>query len=192
MKSLRMNSVTKEVKLKSGKVVLIRQAESKDAEKLLRCVKHYIPKSEFIPKLEEEMTRNPKETEEWIRSFLGTNNSLLLVAEFEDEIVGNIDLTGSKRQIMRHTAVIGMGMLPEFQNSGLGTSLLSTAIDWSKKNAVLELLWLQVYTENVLGLNLYKKMGFEENGIIKNFFKSQDSYSDQLTMSLSVKGSMDF
>lgn len=187
-----MNNLIKEVKLKSGKVVLIRQAESKDAEKLLRCIQNYIPQSEFIPKLEEEMTCNPEETQEWIRSFSGITNSLLLVAEFENNIVGNIDLTGSKRQIMQHTAVIGMGMLPEFQNSGLGTALLSTAIDWSKKNAVLELLWLQVYTENVLGVNLYKKMGFEESGIIKNFFKSKDSYSDQLTMSISVKDSMDF
>jgi ribosomal protein S18 acetylase RimI-like enzyme len=61
------------------------------------------------------------------------------------------------------------------------------SIEWAKENPILELLWLQVYTENILGLNLYKKMEFIENGIIKNYFKQNGKYYDNLTMSLSVK-----
>ena len=112
---------------------------------------------------------------------------MLLIAEFDNEIVGNIDLTGNRRKIMEHTAVIGMGMLKEWRNTGLGTALLKLTIEWAKENSILELLWLQVYTENILGLNLYKKMEFIENGIIKNYFKQNGKYYDNLTMSLSVK-----
>ena len=39
--------------LKNQKTVTIRQAEIDDAEKLLHCIKTYIPQSEYIPKLEQ-------------------------------------------------------------------------------------------------------------------------------------------
>jgi ribosomal protein S18 acetylase RimI-like enzyme len=88
---------------------------------------------------------------------------------------------------MQHTAVIGMGMFIEWRNSGLGTELMKYSIEWAKENPILELLLLQVYTENELGLNLYRKMEFVENGVIKNYFKQNGRYYDNLTMSLSVK-----
>ena len=112
---------------------------------------------------------------------------MLLIAEFNNEIVGNIDLTGNRRKIMEHTAVIGMGMLKEWRNTGLGTALLKLAIEWAKENSILELLWLQVYTDNELGLGLYRKIGFVENGIMKNFFKQDGKYFDNLTMTMNVK-----
>lgn len=177
----------KKVELKNGKLVVIRQAEINDAEQLLQCIKIYIPQSDFIPKLEQEIKLTLQQEKDWINSFLINDNSLLLVAEYENQIIGNIDLTGSQRKIMEHTAVIGMGMFKDWRNSGLGTELLFATIDWAKQNKILELIWLQVYTENKLGLHLYRKMGFEENGIIKNYFKRDNQYFDNLTMSMVVK-----
>lgn len=178
---------TKIMKLKNQKTVTIRQANSDDAEKLLNCIKTYVPQSDYIPKLEQEIKLTIEQANEWINSFLTNENSVLLIAEYENEIIGNIDLTGSRRKIMEHTAVIGMGMLKEWRNSGLGTALLKLAIEWAKENPILELLWLQVYTDNKLGLGLYRKMGFEENGIMKNFFKQDEKYFDNLTMTMNVK-----
>ena len=177
----------KVVELKNKKQVTIRQAEIDDAEKLLNCIKTYIPQSDYIPKLEQEIVLTIEQEKDWIKSFLNNENSLLLIAEFENEIIGNIDLTGSRRKIMEHTAVIGMGMLKEWRNSGLGTILMTEIINWAKENPILEIIWLQVYTENELGLNLYRKMGFQENGIIPNFFKKYNRYFDNLTMIMDVK-----
>ena len=175
------------VQLKNAKKVIIRCAEISDADRLLATIKEYISDSEFIPKLSDEIKITIQQEEQWIDSFIQKENSLLLVAEFDNQIIGNLDITGNCRMIMQHTGVIGMGMLSEWRNSGLGTELLKYSIEWAKQNPTLELLWLQVYTENVLGINLYKKMNFVENGIIKNFFKQNDGYYDNLTMSLSVK-----
>jgi RimJ/RimL family protein N-acetyltransferase len=179
--------MSKIVKLKNQKSVLIRQAQIADAEKLLECIKTYIPQSPFIPKLEEEITLTLEQEKEWIQSFLLKDNSLLLVAEYEGQIIGNIDLTGNSRKVMEHTAVIGMGMLKKWTNSGLGTALLNEVIHWAKENPILELIWLQVYTENELGMNLYRKMGFQEVGILPKFFKHNGKYYDNLTMMRRVK-----
>ena len=175
------------IELKNKRIVQIRQAEISDAENLLNCIKKYVPESEYIPKLSHEIKGTINQEKEWINFFLMNKNSLLLVAEYNNQLIGNIDLTGNQRKLMEHTAVVGMGMLKEWRNTGLGTALLSNAIEWAKQNELLEVIWLQVYTENIAGLKLYKKMGFLENGTIKNFFKHENTYFDNLTMSRSVK-----
>lgn len=173
--------------LKNGKTVRIREATPEDAENLLHCIKTYIPQSEYIPKHPQEITLTLKGEEDWINSFLQKENSMLLVAEHEDRLIGNIDLTGSSRKIMEHTAMIGLGMLKEWRNTGLGTRLMQTTLQWARQNPTLELLWLQVYTQNKAAVRLYSNMGFTESGIIKNYFKCDGVYYDNLTMSLSVK-----
>lgn len=175
------------VKLKNSKEIQIRSAEISDAENLLKTIQKYIVDSEYIPKISEEIKLTIQQEEEWINTFIQKENSLLLIAEYENEIIGNIDITGSSRTIMQHTGVIGMGMLKEWRNFGLGTELMNLAINWAKDNPILELLWLQVYCENELGVNLYRKMNFKDNGIIKNYFKKNGKYYDNLTMSLSLK-----
>ena len=182
---MKFNPVT--VTLKNSKEVKIRSAEIYDAANLLKTIKKYLSDSEFIPKLDEEIKLTTEQEEVWIHSFIEKENSLVLVAEYENEIIGNIDITGNSRIIMEHTGVVGMGMLAEWRNSGLGTELMKHSIRWAKENPILELLWLQVYCENELGVNLYRKMNFKENGVVKNYFKRDGKYYDNLTISLSLK-----
>lgn len=179
--------MNKTVQLKNGKLVLIREAKPEDAENLRETVKAYLDESDYIPKSSDEFKLSVAEEQSWISSFVEKENSLLLVAEYEDRIIGNIDITGSIRNAMKHTGVIGMGMLKEWRNQGLGTALMRHALDWANENRILEMLWLEVYTENTGGVALYKNMGFGECGIVKDFFKHQDRYFDKLTMSRSLK-----
>lgn len=172
--------------LKNNQEVILREATVADAPALLQCITTYIPDSVYIPKLEMEMVTDITEEESWIRTLIARPNALLLVAEHNGQLIGNIDLTGNSRKVMQHTAVVGMGMLSEWRNVGLGTALLEKAISWAKDNEILEMLWLQVYTANTAGIQLYQKMGFQENGTIPQFFKHEDLYFDQMTMSLKL------
>jgi RimJ/RimL family protein N-acetyltransferase len=175
------------VTLKNQKQVVIRQAEAKDAEELLHCLKTYISQSQFIPKHDYEINLTVEQEVDWINSYLKNENSILLVAEYKTQLIGNIDVTGSQRERMKHTGMIGMGMLEEWRNSGLGTHLMENAVAWATQNSILELLWLQVYTANHSALHLYKKIGFVDNGTIQNYFKNETDYFDVMTMSLEVK-----
>lgn len=138
--------------LKNGKYVLIREAQLQDAPAILSMVKNYLDNSPYIPKSSSEFHTTVIEEETWIQSFLDSKNSLLLVAEFENQLIGNIDLTGNKRQVMQHNALVGMGMLIEWRNQGLGSALMQAAIDWAKSNPMLENLQLEVYAENLAGI----------------------------------------
>ena len=60
-------------------------------------------------------------------------------------------------------------------------------LKWTKSNNTLELITLQVYTENAAGINLYKNLGFEEVGVIPNFIKDNGRYYNNMSMWLGVR-----
>lgn len=172
----------KTVGLKDGRSILLRHVEVSDAAKVIEFVHGFVYDEEFVPLSEGEFNPTIPEEEQILSNYIERPNSLFLVAEFEGKLVGNINVDGNQRQILRHTAVFGMGMHKEWQSCGLGTAILNAAIDWSKNDSDLEILFLQVYAENEAGLALYRKMGFVEHGRIPNFFKQNGRYHDEISM----------
>lgn len=121
------------IKLKTGEPVTIREAKESDADSLIKTIKKYIGESEFIPYTEEEYVLKEEDSIKWIHSFLNSENNLLLVATHNNTIIGNIDITASNRSMLRHTAVLGVGMIKDWTNKGLGSAFLDAAINWVKK-----------------------------------------------------------
>ncbi len=100
-----------------------------------------------MPLLAEEFLHTEEEEKQLIRKFEEQENSLFLVAVKDGRIIGNIDVSGSQRTMMKHTAVIGMGILKEWRGCGLGTAMMAQVVTWAVQNPVLEQLWLEVYAE---------------------------------------------
>lgn len=171
---------------RNGEPVTIRMAEEADAAALIATIKAYAADSPYVPLSPEEFVNTEAEEQQLITRFVAQENSLFLVAVHEGRIVGNIDVAGSQRSVMRHTAMIGMGMLQAYRGKGLGTLLLQEVIAWAVANPVLELLWLEVYAENEAGLQLYRNCGFEERGYCPGFFKDNGVYADKIMMSRCV------
>ncbi|PSK93434.1 GNAT family N-acetyltransferase [Taibaiella chishuiensis] len=172
--------------LKNGLDVTVSRCREEDAPGFIAMVKTYLSDSPCIPMLPEEFAHSIEEQQALIRRFAAQENSLALVARHEGQIVGNIELTGSPRLMMRHTAMVGMGMLRAWRGCGLGTLLLREVINWAVGNPVLEKLWLEVYAENEAGLQLYRRCGFEEMGRSPGFFKRDGIYSDKVLMGRDV------
>jgi len=177
-----MNFESKIFKLKSGSDVKLRIATVSEAQKLLDLKRSYIKNTTSIPLTLDEYPNDLEHEMKLIEKYNKSQNSLLLVAEYNDDFIGNIDLTGSERSKMSHTGMIGMGVKEEWRNQGLGKSLIEAVINWARQNAELELLWLDVYASNMLGTNLYKNTGFRVSGVIEDFFKVEDGYADKIQM----------
>ena len=182
-----MHFLPQKVELKNNKSVLIRTCVLEDAPQLLNLIQNYLDDSPFVPKSSTEFSLTLAEEEGWIESFLRAENSLLLVAEFENQLIGNIDLSGNRRKVMHHNALIGMGLSKNWRNVGLGFALLNASVAWAKSNPLLENLQLEVYAENQQGIAIYQKCGFVRCGVIPNLFKENGVYSDSIMMTLSVK-----
>lgn len=163
-------------------MVVIREAKPEDAEALILCIRAYLSNN-FIPITPAEFHPSTQEEELWIQTFHAQPSSLLLVAEVGSTIVGNIDLTAHPRLMLKHTAVVGMGVHPDWQGKGIGKQLLASALNWADDHTDLDILWLQVFGDNEKAIQLYYKSGFTETGRQPDFIRKPDGTCvDQVTM----------
>ncbi len=106
------------------------------------------------------------------------NNFSHFFAEVCDgEIVGYICI----RTVCEEAQVCNIAVMPEFRRRGIATSLLQKGLELSREKACTR-CELEVNTENIAAVELYKKCGFEIEGTRKNFYrrnryKSRDAYT---------------
>jgi L-phenylalanine/L-methionine N-acetyltransferase len=87
-----------------------------------------------------------------------------LVAEVDGTIVGQIGLETMQNPRRKHVATIGMGVKDSYQNRGVGTKLLSSAMDLAENWLNISRIELTVYVDNDGAIALYKKHGFKIEG----------------------------
>ena len=87
-----------------------------------------------------------------------------LVAEVDGAIVGQIGLETMQNPRRKHVATIGMAVKDAYQNQGVGTKLLSSAIDLAENWLNISRVELTVYVDNDGAIALYKKQGFKIEG----------------------------
>ncbi|EJV85501.1 GNAT family N-acetyltransferase [Bacillus cereus] len=99
--------------------------------------------------------------------------NLFLVVEVHNRIVGFSRCEGSNLKRLSHKVEFGVCILREFWGYGMGKSLLQQSIQWANENEVKKIS-LQVLETNEKAIQLYKKLGLEVEGILKNDKKLSD------------------
>lgn len=110
-----------------------------------------------------------------------SKNGPVYYAIHKDRVVGWCDVFPVKNPRQSHRGGLGMGLISEYRGKGIGSKLLKAVMDHAKKFG-LEKVELHVYTSNEPAIALYKKFGFEQEGLIKKYRKLDGKYFDCLTM----------
>ena len=103
-------------------------------------------------------------------------NSKYLVAKQNNEIVGFI----GTRTIFNELEIMNIVTRQDKRNKGIASNLLSYVI---RKN-IVEKINLEVNEHNINAIKLYRKFGFQDIGIRKNYYDGKD---DAIMMTLVVK-----
>lgn len=98
-------------------------------------------------------------------------------------IVGWADIFPDKSATMKHSGSLGMGVVAEYRGQGIGTILLVSCIKKAQGNGISRIA-LHVRTDNENAIGLYKKVGFQTEGVMKNYMFIDGTYYDALIMSL--------
>ena len=77
-------------------------------------------------------------------------------------------------------------MLKEYWGNGIGEELIRFMIDWSKSSGVIRKINLRTRSDNTRGINLYKKAGFVEEGIITRDMQINGKFYDSLSMGMFI------
>lgn len=105
-----------------------------------------------------------EQEEDFLRGYQEMENSLFLVVEAQERIVGCLSAEGGRLRSLRHVVSLGISVARNERNRGLGSQLLTSALDWAAATGIVRRVELQVLTRNVRAIHLYRKFGFEVEG----------------------------
>lgn len=86
------------------------------------------------------------------------------VAVTADSIVGWADIVPVNRPTREHVGTLGMGVLAAYRGQGLGDRLLKAAIAHAWQQG-LQRLELEVFSDNTAAISLYRKHGYQVEGV---------------------------
>ncbi|HEH9413755.1 GNAT family N-acetyltransferase [Aeromonas salmonicida] len=118
---------------------------------------------------------------QWQRR-LESSDVVALVAEVDGLLVGQISLHMEPNPRRKHVAGIGMGVRDDWAGKGVGSALMAAALDLADNWLNLRRIELTVYRDNAAALALYRKFGFEQEGLARGYAFRQGEYVDALYM----------
>ena len=116
-------------------------------------------------------------------------HAVQLVALHQGQVIGNIGLEQFSRIRRSHCAHIGMGVAQAWQGQGLGSRLLATALDLVDNWMNVSRVELTVYADNEAAIALYRKFGFETEGLLRQYAMRDGRHVDALAMARLRHGS---
>ncbi len=165
----------------------IREAQPSDAQALIACVKRLAEEPDIdVPVAPGEFCITVEEEQRLLSDWQAADNCIMLVAEIDGRIVGQLGCRGGTRKASQHVVRLGMSVARGWRNRGIGTALLERAVDWARSTGVVKRIELNVYVRNVGAIHLYEKSGFEIEGRRRRAVCHGGEYVDDYVMALLV------
>jgi len=178
----------KNYQTKIGITVIIRDAEPKDAQSLIDVNMNIVNEKIYMMREPDEAIYTIDGEKNKIERYLNSEGSLYLAAEVNNKVIGYIDFQNGGLKRTKHAGSFSIYILKEYRETGIGSMLLSSLIEWAEKNPLIEKLTLAVFSTNEKAQILYKKLGFREEGRCPKDMKLSDgTYMDSVLMYKFVK-----
>ena len=171
--------------IKNGLKLTIREAEKKDAASIIDYVNMIAGESENITFGPGEFIMTVEEEEKFIESSSKSDNNTFIVGCIGDEVVALADVSAGKRPRIKHSGELGVSVLKKYWRMGIGLAIMQYIIDWARENG-LRKLNLRVREDNIGAIDLYRKLGFFDHGIITREFLIRGEFISTLSMGLNI------
>lgn len=137
-----------------------------------------------MPKVMENILSYKDEPKNRIKTLIESKgkNDYWYVAEFEERVIGLIILKVHENPRKCHVGCITIMVNSDFHSKGVGSMLMNHVINLADNKLKLKRLELSVFKDNARGIGLYKKYGFEIEGIIKMSGLRNEIYADEYSM----------
>lgn len=171
-------------KLKNGEEVQIREALRNDAQNLIDFYNVVGGETDFLSFGKDEFSASLEYEESYLDNLRKELNSTLILALLNGKIIGAASINSSQKKRLKHVGTLGIVIKREYCGMGLGRVLIVNLIDWAKSNSITKKISLVTRCDNVHAIELYKNLGFETEGILKNDNYVNGKYFDNLLMGM--------
>ena len=182
------NKIIHTTTTKTGKTVSFRYPTIKDAEILMNYINKISAEKSFILFQGEQKTL--VEEKKWLKSKLESvkeNKAAFIIATIDNELVGSTEIE-LLPMAKKHIGSFGITVAKKFRREGIGKKMMELVIKESiKKIKDLKIIDLEVFGQNPIAQNLYKKMGFIEYGCLPKSLKRRGKFDDAILMYKKVR-----
>ena len=162
-------------------MITIREIREGDAQNFLQLCRRLDEETQFMLLEPGERRITVEEQRQRIVALLAHKHQTILVAENESQLVGYLAAIGSDYRRNRHSVYLGTGIRQAFTGQGIGTQLFMALEQWARERD-LHRLELTVMVHNERAIGLYKKMGFEIEGVKRHSLVVKGAYVDEYYM----------
>lgn len=128
-----------------------------------------------VVKIEAEAFATPWSAEVFEHEMTGNNYAHYIVATNGEKVIGHCGMW----IVLDECHITNIAVLKEYRGHGIGEKLLRESIQLCNELAV-KLMTLEVRVSNEVAQNMYRKLGFQDGGIRKNYYT--DDREDALVM----------
>ena len=173
---------------RTGQPFTIRTAQPADAEAVLAYIRSVAKETEFFVIEPDEFPPTVEEERAWIQDHLDQPDKIILLVEADGIIIGSVTFEAGNFRRISHRGNLGLAVVEVWRRKGVGTALLQALLDWAESNSGIEKVCLDVFAINDPAIQLYKKLGFTEEGRrLRDIRRGPDDYVDTVMMYKLVK-----
>lgn len=163
--------------------LFISEAEIEDAAMIIDYLNQVGGESDFLQFGKDECLLNEFEEMEVIQDYIEQDNSLLLLGFIEDELVSMLSIQGEQQKRLKHIGHFAITVKKEYWHMSIASMMMEEMLEMIKETP-LQILDLEVRSDNQNAIQLYKKFHFQEIGQYPRMFQLNDHYYDAILMNL--------
>ena len=171
-------------KAKDGREVVLRSIRWEDLDDCIQFINSLVEEGADILR-DTKVSR--EEEADWLGKRLASVDKgelIDIIAEVDGKMVANSEVE-KRSGLMSHVGYLGIGIKANYRGIGIGTRIMQTLKEESKK-AGLKILVLDAFATNKTAQALYRKMGFQDAGRIPKAICKNGKYIDLIRMTLEL------
>lgn len=156
--------------------------EAKELQKVINEIALRSKLSDYVPVSASEM----KELMAARSTLMKKKKGIFLVIEARNRIIGECTVH-AEEGTSSHIGTVGIGIVKEYQNQGIGQKALHEIIALAKKIKGIEILKTETSETNKPAINAYQKVGFKLVAKIPKAYKIGNKYISEVILYLPLK-----
>jgi len=163
----------------------LRGATPGDAEALRAFKRQALGETEYLLQGLEDFDDRIESERDLIGRFLSQPNCRLWLAALPSgRVIGLASVVGGHLHRTNHVGTMSVAVLRRHWRRGVASRLMRTAMEWARDGGALHKLTLQVHASNHAARELYRHLGFVEEGLLRGEARVGQNYEDLVPMGL--------
>lgn len=180
--------IPRTIKTKTGLEVLLRSPRADEAAEFLAAMKEIMAQSPYVLSEPDEFNPTVEEQAKLLASYAVHPDRLWIAPMIDGKFAGGMDFRAGSKRLNSHHGSLGISIASSLRGQGVGRAVMEALIEWAYENPRIETLRLQVFPRNLAAMNLYRSLGFVEEGRELRAIKFADgTYEDLVSMAKDVR-----